>query len=64
MSSVIAFPSKLVRPASETAMQGPADVIIFPGVRIERMAYDLSERLPTMRVGTKQTAHAKEFDFY
>lgn len=42
-STVIAFPLDRVRPPRTDAQLG--EVLIFTGVRIERM-YDLAERLP------------------
>lgn len=49
-SAVIEFPLDRVRPAGEGAAAGPARVLIFTGVRIERM-YDLAERLSPLRTG-------------
>ena len=49
-STVIAFPQQRVRPTAPDR-QASAEVVIFTGVRFERM-YDLSERLPTARTGS------------
>lgn len=44
-SAVIAFPTDRVRPASREAGKSPGEVVIFSGVRIERMT-DEPLRLP------------------
>lgn len=49
-SAVIEFPQDRVRPACGEPRQ-PGEVLIFTGVRIERM-YDLAERLPAARTGS------------
>lgn len=47
-SAVIEFPQARVRPATALPDGGTAQVVIFNGVRIERL-YDLAERLPASR---------------
>ena len=64
MSAVITFPADRSRQAAQREVSGSAEVIIFPGVRIERMAFDLSERLPAARNGSVQQTRTAEFDFY
>lgn len=64
MSAVIVFPAGRTRPAAQREFSGSAEVIIFPGVRIERLMFDLSERLPALRNGSAQQARAGDFDFY
>lgn len=55
MSAVIPFPTSRVRPLREAGDVGPAEVVIFPGVQIERMDFDLAERLPKRcRLSSKQ----------
>lgn len=49
-STVIDFPQARVRPPAEGQASGSAQVLIFTGVRIERM-FDLAERLPAARSG-------------
>ena len=44
-SAVIEFPLDRARPPGGTAKPASAEVLIFTGVRVERM-YDLAERLP------------------
>lgn len=43
--TVIAFPLARVRPAAGEGQATGGEVVIFTGVRVERM-YDLAERLP------------------
>ena len=50
-SAVIEFPQDRVRPSCDGERRGPGEVLIFTGVRIERM-YDLAERLPAARTGS------------
>ena len=45
-SAIIEFPQHRVRPAAALPEGATADVVIFNGVRIERL-YDLAERLPS-----------------
>ena len=47
-NSVIEFPSDRVRPAPRDPLGCSADVVIFTGVRIERLGDD-SEPVPTVR---------------
>ena len=44
-STIIAFPLDRVRPPCAEAKAEAGEVLIFTGVRVERM-YDLAERLP------------------
>jgi hypothetical protein len=37
MSDVIAFPAERATPRRTESYQEPAEIVIFPGVRIERM---------------------------
>lgn len=62
-SAVIEFPLGRVRPATRASETGDAEVIIFPGVRIERMMFDLAERLPAVRNGSSAQPRG-DFDFY
>ena len=61
-STVIAFPLERVRPAAEEMPAGGCEVLIFTGVRIERM-YDLAERLPPARTGQVSNARM-DIDFW
>ncbi len=64
MSAVIVFPAGRTRPVAQQEFSGSAEVIIFPGVRVERLAFDLAERLPALRNGSAQQVRAGDFDFY
>lgn len=44
-SALIEFPQHRVRPAAPLPEGASAEVVIFNGVRVERL-YDLAERLP------------------
>jgi hypothetical protein len=61
-NTVIEFPLDRVRPASGEAAGANAEVLIFTGVRIERM-YDLAERLPPARTGYVSNARM-DIDFW
>ena len=61
-SAVIEFPlDRVRRPSGESRVDG-GEVLIFTGVRIERM-YDLAERLPPARSGYVSNARM-DIDFY
>lgn len=51
--TVIAFPHERVRPADTAGVRPSAEIVIFTGVRIERM-YDLAERLPPARTASRR----------
>lgn len=61
-SAVIAFPLDRVRPAGGEPTGASAEVLIFTGVRVERM-YDLAERLPPARTGYVSNARM-DIDFW
>jgi hypothetical protein len=61
-NTVVEFPLDRVRPASGEAAGASAEVLIFTGVRIERM-YDLAERLPPARTGYVSNARM-DIDFW
>ena len=60
-SAVIEFPQDRVRPPREAHGQS-AEVLIFTGVRVERM-FDLAERLPPARTGYVSNARM-DIDFW
>ncbi len=64
MSAVIAFPERPVRKAQQAGMSGGAEVIIFPGVQVERLPFDLAERLPAVRNNSSIQARPRDYDFY
>lgn len=63
MGVLIAFPVERVKLGAPRSAE--AEVVIFPGVRVERLMYDLSERLPAVRNGSAAgQTRSSEFDFY
>ena len=60
-SAVIEFPQDRVRPPRDSD-GASAEVLIFTGVRVERM-YDLAERLPPARSGYVSNARM-DIDFW
>jgi len=59
MADILPFKASF-RPASPRGIkpEGPAQVIIFPGVRIDREKFSLADRLkpsPLIRTNAKQT---------
>ena len=60
-SAVIDFPLDRVRPPRDSNGTS-AEVLIFTGVRVERM-YDLAERLPPARTGYVSNARM-DIDFW
>lgn len=64
MGVLIAFPVERVR-LSGAIRSTAAEVVIFPGVRVERLMYDLSERLPAVRnAGATAQSRGSDFDYY
>lgn len=53
MAEVLKFPVAKVRSAKRKKTGKTAEVLIFPGIRIERGDFSLSDRLPS--AGSKQT---------
>jgi hypothetical protein len=44
MTKILEFPQARVMAKSKRDRHGPAEIFIFPGVRIERREYNLSDR--------------------
>lgn len=61
-STVIVFPLDRVRPPRKEPHHEEGEVLIFTGVRVERM-YDLAERLPPARTGYVSNARM-DIDFW
>ena len=61
--AVIAFPKDRVRPAVTSAASPAGEVVIFTGVRVERL-YDLAERLPAIRTGSSRKGRRGEIEYY
>jgi hypothetical protein len=58
MNSVVQFPLDRVIPGRQWAGTAPAEIVIFPGVRIERASFDRQEQqaLGRKRRGAAQAA--------
>lgn len=61
-NAVIEFPQDRVRRPGGEATGATGEVLIFTGVRVERM-YDLAERLPPARSGYVSNARM-DIDFW
>jgi hypothetical protein len=49
MATILEFPQPRLRVVPRGAMRRAAEIVIFPGVRIERNEFSLSARLPAER---------------
>ena len=49
MGTILTFPRDLPRQPAKQAHSGPAEILIFPGIRIERYDFSLADRLPPPR---------------
>ncbi|QIG49624.1 hypothetical protein G5V57_19045 [Nordella sp. HKS 07] len=49
MGTILTFPRDRVPQPARAAHEGPAEILIFPGVRIERYDFSLADRLPPPR---------------
>lgn len=61
-TSVIEFPLDRARKPGSAMSDASAEVLIFTGVRVERM-FDLAERLPPARTGYVSNARM-DIDFW
>jgi hypothetical protein len=61
-SAVVEFPKARVRPAAALPEGASAEVVIFTGVRVERL-YDLAERLPSARKRQRGTSATGDIEF-
>jgi hypothetical protein len=63
MGTILTFPRDLLRQPAKTAHRGPAEIVIFPGIRIERFDFSLADRLPPpRRRGRPSRMQALEID--
>lgn len=62
MADVIEFPAVKKRPVEQVVLTGLADVIIFPGVRIEREQFSLADRIAIRKARRTKTINAKADD--
>lgn len=49
MGTILTFPRDRLQQSARQAQTGPAEIVIFPGVRIERYDFSLADRLPPPR---------------
>ncbi|MBK1870013.1 hypothetical protein [Taklimakanibacter albus] len=49
MGTILTFPRDRVPQRAAKAHEGSAEIVIFPGVRIERYDFSLADRLPPPR---------------
>jgi hypothetical protein len=49
MGTILTFPRERLEQSAARAHEGPAEIVIFPGVRIERFDFSLADRLPPPR---------------
>lgn len=61
-SAIIEFPQARVRPSAPLPDGASAEVVIFNGVRIERL-YDLAERLPPSSKRRQPKSAAGDIEF-
>jgi hypothetical protein len=63
MGTILTFPRERLEPKAGSFHEGPAEILIFPGVRIERYDFSLADRLPPpRRRGRPTRMQALEFD--
>jgi hypothetical protein len=58
MSAIVDFPFHRIPPVRVMDSMGPAEIVMFPGVRVERLEFDLATRLDTRRTRRQASAHA------
>ncbi len=61
-STVVEFPQARIRPAASLPEGASAEVVMFTGVRIERL-YDLAERLPPAPKRQRRTSVTGDIEF-
>jgi hypothetical protein len=63
MGTILTFPRDRLQQGRGTAQERPAEIVIFPGVRIERYDFSLADRLPPpRRRGRPVRMQALEFE--
>jgi hypothetical protein len=63
MGTILTFPRDRPLQSAKDAHSGPAEIVIFPGVRIERYDFSLADRLPPpRRRGRPSRMQALEID--
>jgi hypothetical protein len=62
MGTVVEFPAVRVMPVDSDRVQAQAEVVIFPGIRIERREFNLADRVVPRRKGFSAAALPAEAD--
>jgi hypothetical protein len=62
MNTVIEFPRIRIGAGPRTEQDVPAEIVIFPGVRIERPAFSLSDRLSPRTKRNSSSARTMELE--
>ena len=62
MGTILTFPRDRLQQGKGTAHEGPAEIVIFPGVRIERYDFSLADRLPPPRRRRPSRMQALDFE--
>ena len=62
MGTVVEFPANRVMPVDSGRLQSRAEVVIFPGVRMERREFSLADRVVPRRKGSSPAAQPAEAD--
>lgn len=63
MGTILTFPRDRLPQSARQNLSGPAEIVIFPGIRIERYDFSLADRLPPpRRRGRPSRMQALEID--
>jgi hypothetical protein len=63
MGTILTFPRDRLPQSAKQNLSGPAEIVIFPGIRIERYDFSLADRLPPpRRRGRPSRMQALEID--
>ena len=63
MGTILTFPRDRLPQSAKPVHSGPAEIVIFPGIRIERYDFSLADRLPPpRRRGRPSRMQALEID--
>jgi hypothetical protein len=60
MATILEFPPPRLRIANDGQMRVPAEIVIFPGVRIERSEFNLADRVPVARRNRKPEIRSRK----
>lgn len=62
MGTVVEFPANRVMPVDGSRLPSQAEVVIFPGVRVERREFNLADRVVPRRKRAAPAAQQVEAD--